>query len=102
SMGSLAGRNSSRPYIVNLQLLAVSIPLASGFMTHGIGWHSVLVFCVLLCAIASKSATSSIYSALYRAFHSAYMGNLLASRLDTALNNMNRGLIMFDDRNCVE
>lgn len=91
-----AGRNCGRPYIVILQFATAIGPLVVGlFLTFdpfyvGTGVLSLLFFTSLM------RIALTLYDALLKALTSTRDMTLLASRFDTALNNMPHGLCMFD------
>jgi diguanylate cyclase (GGDEF)-like protein len=91
-----AGRNCGRPYIVILQFVAAIGPLVLGlFLTADLFYVGTGVLSLLFFASLMRIALT-LYEALLKALTSTRDMTSLASRFDTALNNMPHGLCMFD------
>jgi diguanylate cyclase (GGDEF)-like protein len=101
SAAGVSGRNFARPQVVTLQLLGSCIPLCVGFILHGVIYQH-LVYYAFLAAFAAplflavKYMSSRLERTLVGALVASRDMSALASRFDTALNNMPHGLCMFD------
>lgn len=107
--GCIAGRNGSRPKIVQHQLIAVFVPFIFALVWREdyLGFAVAALF--ILFGLAIMSSTRAVYSTLRTALDGERRNRLLsdrvkktANRFDTALNNMTSGLLLFDsDRRLV-
>jgi diguanylate cyclase (GGDEF)-like protein len=91
-----AGRNCGRPYIVTLQFLTSIGPLVLGLLLTGNPSYIGMAVLSAFFFASLMRITFSLYNALLTALTSTRDMTLLASRFDTALNNMPHGLCMFD------
>ena len=94
--GGVAGRNASRPWIVIAQVTAVLAPYSMALVQIGTPPYFALLAMSAFTFLGVKSTTQSFHDLLVAAMTSARRNIVLAHRLDTALNNMTHGLIMFD------
>lgn len=91
-----AGRNCGRPYIVTLQFLTSIGPLVLGLVLTGNPYYIGMAVLSIFFFASLMRITFSLYEALLKALTSTRDMSSLASRFDTALNNMPHGLCMFD------
>ena len=94
--GGVAGRNASRPWIVIAQVTAVLAPYSVALVQIGTPPYLALLGMTAFTFLGVKSTTQSFHDLLVSAMTAARRNIVLAHRLDTALNNMTHGLIMFD------
>jgi len=91
-----AGRNCGRHYIVVLQFITAIGPLALAFLFRGDWYFSGLAFFSIFLFVGLKGISYTLYETILKALNATRDVTLLASRFDTALNNMPHGLCMFD------
>ena len=100
--GGIAARNASRPWIVKVQVVALLGPYSCALLQIG-GYAYLAMLAMSLFMFAGVvSATETFYRLLVTAMETANRNTFLARRLDTALNNMSHGLVMFDNASNVE
>ena len=91
----------SRSYAIyrgfNLQLVAAFLPLSAAMFVAG-GWYPVAIIVPFIPLIAFMKGYSARLRANFLGVVAAQQSaELLAARLDTALNNMSHGLCMIDE-----
>ena len=91
-----AGRNCGRPYIVNLQFITAVGPLAIALLLHGDQYYAGLGLMSIFFFVGMKGICFTLYATILKALNATRDMSALASRFDTALNNMPHGLCMFD------
>ena len=100
--GGIAARHAPHPWIVVIQMIAILCPYtAAVVLRHGADAGGLIV--MTLCMFFGVwSATRQINANLVSAMRSTFANRLLKDRLDTALNNMTHGLVMFDAKQKLE
>jgi diguanylate cyclase (GGDEF)-like protein len=92
----VAGRNFGSKLLVIAQLICSGVPLTMALFLRGDAYY-VITACVLLPFFVSfKAISDRLRQTLLHAAISGRDVRLLASRFDTALNNMAHGLCMLD------
>jgi diguanylate cyclase (GGDEF)-like protein len=91
-----AGRNCGRPYIVNLQFLTAVGPLALALLLHGDRFYAGLGLMSIFFFAGLRGICFTLYETILKALMATRDMSALASRFDTALNNMPHGLCMID------
>jgi diguanylate cyclase (GGDEF)-like protein len=96
NMIGVAGRNFGSRLLVAAQLVCAGVPMASALFLMGNSYYAVFA-CVLVPFFMSfKAIADRLRRTLLDAVVATRDVTLLASRFDTALNNMPHGLCMFD------
>lgn len=94
--GGIAARHAPHPWIVVVQMIAILCPYTAALVfRYGIG-ASGLICMTFFMFYGVLSATRQINANLVSAMRNSVANRTLKDRLDTALNNMTHGLIMFD------
>ena len=90
-----AGRNYARPWIIQRHIVLACGPLALALILHGDSYYCGLGFLLALFFVGLKYINLSLNSIFVGALTSSMREAALATRFDTALNNMPHGLCMF-------
>jgi diguanylate cyclase (GGDEF)-like protein len=90
-----AGRNYARPWIIQRHIVFACAPLALALILHGDAYYSGLGLLLALFFIGLKYINVSLNAIFVDALTSSMREAALATRFDTALNNMPHGLCMF-------
>lgn len=94
--GGIAARHSPHPWIVVIQMIAILAPYLTAItLSHGLQAIGLIVLTSFM-FLGVWSATRQINANLILAMRNSIVNRTLKDRLDTALNNMSNGLIMFD------
>ena len=94
----VAGRNFAIDRLVTIQVLLMSIPMAVGMLFDG-ALHTAMLSLVLIAFFVSlRRVSANIRAILIKAVHARVEASRLASELDTALETMQHGLCMLDER----
>ena len=96
-----ASRVSGRPYIVALTILSACGPLALALVLHHDPYYTGLAILLSLFFLGLTRITASLHRTNLKAFIASREVASLASRFDTALNNMPHGLCMCDADGCI-
>ncbi len=94
--GGIAARNASRPWIVKIQVVALLGPYSCALLQIGGGAYLAMLAMSIFMFVGVVSATETFHRLLLSAMETANRNTFLMRRLDTALNNMSHGLVMFD------
>jgi diguanylate cyclase (GGDEF)-like protein len=100
-MIGISGRNFSSPLLVNTQLVCATVPLCVSIFVAGGEYWLLLPLVVTPLVLSIVSISARLRRTLLDALVSAREVTLLATRFDTALNNMPLGLFMFDADHCL-
>jgi diguanylate cyclase (GGDEF)-like protein len=92
----ITGRNFANDRFVNQQLVVLGVPLVAGLVVRGNVDHIVLACFAIPFFGSMRSIAGRLRDMLLDAVMARRDMELLASRFDTALNNMPHGLAMFD------
>ncbi|HXL84010.1 MAG TPA: EAL domain-containing protein [Casimicrobiaceae bacterium] len=96
-MVGISGRNFASRQLVLAQIIAAGVPLTAALLSFGDAYHAIFAFVVLVPFILSlKFMADRLRRILVDAVVATRDVSLLASRFDTALNNMPHGLCMLD------
>jgi diguanylate cyclase (GGDEF)-like protein len=96
-MGGIAGRNFASKNLVLIQFLFAGLPLVAALLSFGDAYHAIFALVVLGPFILGLKFTSDrLRRILLDAVIATRDVSLLATRFDTALNNMPHGLCMLD------
>jgi PAS domain-containing protein len=90
-----AGRNYARPWIIQRHIVFSCAPLALALILHGDAYYSGLGLLLALFFVGLKYINLSLNAIFVDALTSSMREAALATRFDTALNNMPHGLCMF-------
>ena len=101
NMIGVAGRNYGSKRLVSAQLISAGIPLFLGLFWMGDIYYAVSACVILPFFISFKTIADRLRGTLSGAVEAANRVQLLADRLDTALNNMAHGLCMIDPRGAI-
>jgi diguanylate cyclase (GGDEF)-like protein len=97
----VAGRNFAIDRLVTIQVLLMSIPMAVGMLFDG-ALHTAMLSLVLIAFFVSlRRVSANIRAILIKAVHARVEASRLASELDTALETMQHGLCMLDERGMI-
>ncbi len=91
-------RVSGQPYIVLSTLLAACAPLALGLVLQNNPYYAAIGILISLFFLGLHRITAGLHETNLKAAVSSHEIALLASRFDTALNNMPHGLCMCDGK----
>ncbi len=91
-----AGRNCGRHYIVVLQFITSIGPLALAFLLKNDWYFAGLAVLSIFFFLGLRGISYTLYNTILKALIATRDVTSLASRFDTALNNMPHGLCMFD------
>ena len=91
-------RVSGQPYIVLSTLLAACAPLALGLVLQNNPYYAAIGILISLFFLGLHRITAGLHETNLKAAISSHEIALLASRFDTALNNMPHGLCMCDGK----
>ncbi|WP_439574292.1 putative bifunctional diguanylate cyclase/phosphodiesterase [Phreatobacter sp.] len=92
----VTGRNFANGRFVNYQILLLCVPLCGGMFLTGNPDYIVLAFFALPFFGSVRSITTRLRDILLHALVAERDVSMLATRFDTALNNMPQGLAMLD------
>lgn len=92
----IAGRNFSSPTLVNAQIVCAGVPIGMALILAGHWYWLILLMVITPLLLSINFISARLRRTLFDALISARDVTLLASRFDTALNNMPLGLFMFD------
>ena len=95
-MVGITGRNFANDRFVNQQIICLGIPLVGGLIATASIHHIVLACFAIPFFGSMRSIATRLRNMLLDAVMARRDVELLASRFDTALNNMPHGLAMFD------
>ena len=95
-MIGISGRNFSSPTLVHTQIVCASVPVALALLVAGGLYWLILLVVIAPLFVSISFISARLRQTLFDALISAREVALLASRFDTALNNMPLGLLMFD------
>ena len=93
----IAGRNFASDLLVDSQIICAGVPMTLALLVAGPPYFLIFVFVLLPLFLAIKLMAARLKSTLLDAVISARDVKLLATRFNTALNNMPHGLAMFDE-----
>ncbi len=97
----VAGRNFAIDRLVTGQVAVISIGMAIGMLLDG-ALHTMMLSVVLIAFVVSlRKVSANIRAILLRAVHGRIEATRLASELDTALETMQHGLCMLDERGLI-
>ncbi|MDP3317415.1 MAG: diguanylate cyclase, partial [Devosia sp.] len=97
----VAGRNFAIDRLVTGQVAVISIGMALGMLLDG-AIHTMMLSVVLIAFVVSlRKVSANIRAILLRAVHGRIEATRLASELDTALETMQHGLCMLDERGLI-
>ena len=91
-------RVSGQPYIVLATLLAACAPLALGLVLQNNPYYAAIGILISLFFLGLHRITAGLHETNLKAAIASHEIALLASRFDTALNNMPHGLCMCDGK----
>jgi len=91
-------RVSGQPYIVLSTLLAACAPLALGLVLQNNPYYAAIGILISLFFLGLHRITAGLHETNLKAAIASHEIALLASRFDTALNNMPHGLCMCDGK----
>jgi diguanylate cyclase (GGDEF)-like protein len=90
----IVGRNYGSPRMVIILIVALSWPMALGFIMRGDVYHVILgLLCIPFLAAMYRYA-DTVRDVLFTAISSEKRANRLAGRFNRALNTMSHGLVM--------
>jgi diguanylate cyclase (GGDEF)-like protein len=90
----IVGRNYGSPRMVVILVVALSLPMALGFVMRGDVYHVILgLLCIPFLAAMYRYA-DTVRDVLFTAISSEKRANRLAGRFNRALNTMSHGLVM--------
>ncbi|MFI5013303.1 MAG: putative bifunctional diguanylate cyclase/phosphodiesterase [Hyphomicrobiales bacterium] len=92
----ISGRNFSSPTLVHTQIICATVPISLALLLAGSAYWLILAVVIAPLFLSISSISARLRRTLFDALISAREVTLLASRFDTALNNMPLGLFMFD------
>jgi diguanylate cyclase (GGDEF)-like protein/PAS domain S-box-containing protein len=92
----ITGRNFANGRFVNYQIALLSVPLCGGMFLTGNPDYIILAFFALPFFGSVRSITTRLRDILLHALIAERDVSMLATRFDTALNNMPHGLAMLD------
>ncbi|MGA2124588.1 MAG: EAL domain-containing protein [Xanthobacteraceae bacterium] len=90
------GRNCGRSHIVSLQIICACAPLALALLLHDDAYYKSIGCLIILLFVGVKRISASLHETKMRALCATREAASLATRFNTALNNMPHGLCMFD------
>jgi diguanylate cyclase (GGDEF)-like protein len=97
----VAGRNFAIDRLVTSQVAIICVGMALGMLFDG-AFHTMMLSVVLIVFIVSlRKVSANIRAILLRAVHGRIEATRLASELDTALETMQHGLCMLDERGLI-
>jgi diguanylate cyclase (GGDEF)-like protein len=99
TLGSTAasiGRNSGRSHIVSVNIICACGPLSLALLTYGDIYYAGIGAMIILFFTGIKRISANLHVTNLKALVATREVAALASRFDTALNNMPLGLCMFD------
>jgi diguanylate cyclase (GGDEF)-like protein len=97
----VAGRNFAIDRLVTGQVAVISLGMALGMLLDG-ALHTMMLSVVLIAFVVSlRKVSANIRAILLRAVHGRIEATRLASELDTALETMQHGLCMLDERGLI-
>ncbi len=97
----VAGRNFAIDRLVTGQVAVITLGMALGMLLDG-ALHTMMLSVVLIAFVVSlRKVSANIRAILLRAVHGRIEATRLASELDTALETMQHGLCMLDERGLI-
>ncbi|MCO5064922.1 MAG: EAL domain-containing protein [Rhizobiaceae bacterium] len=90
----IAGRNYGSPRMVNILVIALTLPMAVGFILRGDFFHVALGLLSIPFLLAIQRYATNVRDVLFAAISAQNRANGLAERFNRALNTMSHGLIM--------
>ncbi|RFC66930.1 MULTISPECIES: putative bifunctional diguanylate cyclase/phosphodiesterase [Mesorhizobium] len=90
----IAGRNYGSPRMVNILVIALTLPMAMGFILRGDFFHVALGLLSIPFLLAIQRYATTVREVLFAAISAQNRANGLAERFNRALNTMSHGLIM--------
>jgi len=97
----VAGRNFAIDRLVTSQVAIICVGMAVGMLFDG-ALHTMMLSVVLIVFVVSlRKVSANIRAILLRAVHGRIEATRLASELDTALETMQHGLCMLDERGLI-
>ena len=100
-MVGVFGRNFGNSRFVVVQVLCAWVPMTAALLIYGNWYHWALAVLLIPFFLAIKFIAERLRHTLLDAVIVSRDMSLLATRFDTALNNMPHGLCMFDSNRCV-
>ncbi len=102
SLISVVGRNFGSRFNVDMMILAVCIPLTTGFLILRDPFMVVLAVLLLPLFMTTRSMANGVREFLFNTVMAERKAAQLAERFDIALNNMSHGLFMLDGDGRIE
>ncbi|MEX0852950.1 MAG: EAL domain-containing protein [Bauldia sp.] len=96
-----SGRNFASPLLVYAQIIGAGLPLSAAMFASGGLYYTIFVLILVPFFMALKFISDRLRQVLLDAVIANREMGLLATRFDTALNNMPHGLCMFDSDRCL-
>ena len=90
------GRSFANDLLVNAQILAAGIPMLAALLIAGPKYWFIIAFIIVPFFIALKTISTRLRGIFMSAVLRARDLSALATKFDTALNNMPQGLVMFE------
>ena len=101
AMIGIVTRNFGADRIVTSQSLAISVPMALGFVLVGDGYHMALAALLVPLMISFRFLAADVRGMLLAQVHERTVASRLAVQLDTALETMQHGLCMLDENGVI-
>ena len=101
AMIGIVTRNFGADRIVTSQSLAISVPMALGFVLLGDGYHMALAALLVPLMISFRFLAADVRGMLLAQVHERTVASQLAVQLDTALETMQHGLCMLDENGVI-
>ena len=101
AMIGIVTRNFGADRIVTSQSLAISVPMALGFVLLGDGYHMALAALLVPLMISFRFLAADVRGMLLAQVHERTVASRLAVQLDTALETMQHGLCMLDENGVI-
>jgi len=95
------GRNFANSRFVVIQILCTWAPMTAALVLYGNVFHWIFAVLLIPTFLGTKLIAERLRRILLDAVITSRDMSLLATRFDTALNNMPHGLCMFDSRHCI-
>ena len=100
-MVGIFGRNFGNSRFVVVQILCAWVPMTAALLLYGNPFHWMFAGLLIPFYLGVKFIAERLRHTLLDAVIASRDMSLLATRFDTALNNMPHGLCMFDSKRCV-
>ena len=95
-MIGISGRNFASDRLVTAQIVCAGVPMTAALFFSGQPYHPALIFVLVPFFLSLKFMSDRLRQTLLDAVSATRDVTLLATRFDTALNNMPHGLCMLD------